>query len=1125
MAALFRFAYVMAIGRAVSGWRLEMVLFGGTMLAVALMASGVIFSDLLSNAALRDFLARSEPDKVNFKVRSFSSREDAPDGEGRSAAFRARDNFIRQYVQEPFQPYLKNQSRMIETATFFFQGRPGLEVDRDSRPRGSVVHLTGLDGRIRVLEGQWPTGPGSSGEPVQIAVDTLGSQLLGMGVGDEMEIFPASSINDLPPIAVRIVAVFEVLDPSDAFWVGLSGAASRKDDLWTLVPLFASEEALLRQVLVSYPFIYTDTTWYFQPEPEQIAANEIVEVQRLLAQIEHTVTAGLMNASYSIRLDNLLHDFEQELLLAQLPLLLMLFLVVAILTYYLALIAGLIVRSRMAEISLLKSRGATAVQIAILGLGEGLLVATPAVIAGPYLALGLIKFLGFVFFRLSGASDEAASVAVGISFPAFLLGMAGGVLAVLVFTVATLVASRQGGVEARQASSRPSTANILHRYYLDVALLALIGLVWWQLQSRGAFLVQSLGSRELSIDYSLLLGPVLGLVAAGLIVLRAFPAATAVLAKLAGPVAPAWLLHVLRHLSRDPLTPAMLIVLVMLATTLGVMGSSLSATLERGQRDQALYEAGADLRIRHTSPDETAGVAATVDGLEGIEAATDVYRTSAFITNSGFSTSGTLLAVQADTIGDTALLREDFADDLSAADLSSLLEPGEQVAGSTNGPDGILLPPDATALTLWARPGGTSPFLEVWTRLEDARGRILDAQMGELNRAGWTSLSLPLSEERLRGIQFLRGQQQPDLRPPYRLMSFSVRSRFSDTEGSAVFFGRVNATTPGGESVIHDFVSIEGWHALEDFRKPGLHSLESSESGAEGEFAATSRYSFGAGGAGQTGVRAGSPEEPIPALASSQFLEVADARIGDTVIVGMSNYSILLEVAGELNFFPTLDPQEKPFAVVDLSRFFQSAIRHSPRPPTGPNEVWISGEGGAVNAEAVSSAFGDAGVSIRSMHDAPSIVASRVDRPLANAGWGGLLVLLFLAITIATASGLLLFSRLDARERQTEFALLRTLGISRVQMRSILWAGLFIIVACGIGLGTLLGWLIGASLLPLMEVAEAGKRITPSLVFTADWQRLLVSYVILGVITLFCGLWLTWLTGRLRLHQVLRLGE
>ena len=46
MMAIIRFAYVMAVRRAVAGWRLEAVLFGGILLAVALMAGGVIFSIL-----------------------------------------------------------------------------------------------------------------------------------------------------------------------------------------------------------------------------------------------------------------------------------------------------------------------------------------------------------------------------------------------------------------------------------------------------------------------------------------------------------------------------------------------------------------------------------------------------------------------------------------------------------------------------------------------------------------------------------------------------------------------------------------------------------------------------------------------------------------------------------------------------------------------------------------------------------------------------------------------------------------------------------------------------------------------------------------------------------------------
>ncbi len=1128
MASLLIFAYVMAVRRAVSGWRLEAVLFGGILLAVALMASGVVFSGLLSNAALREEMSRAAPEKANFLVRSFSSRDDPPDTQGRRQAFQARNEFIETRVVEPFRPYLKEHSRYLETATFFFQGRPHLELDRDTRPRGPIVHLTGLRERIRVLEGQWPEGPGTPGQPIDVAVDELGAALLQLGVGEVMEVFPATSFPDSPASAVRIAAIFEVVDPSEEFWYGLSSASSRKDDRWTLVPLFADEDALIEQVLGTYPSLYSDTTWYFFSDRQNMKADDVEEMQGILAQIERSVSIGLKNSSYSIYLDNLLRDFEEKLLLARLPLLLMLFLVTGILVYYLALVAGLIVRSRSGEIAMLKSRGATVWQLGILGLGEGLLLAVPAVIAGPFLALGAVKLLGVIFFKFSGASGSLSGTPAEISLSAFLLGLAGGGLAVLVFTVATLAASRRVSIEARQSGARPPTTSLLHRYYLDVALLALIGLVWWQLQSRGAFLVQSLGSRELTIDYSLLLGPALGLVAAGLIVLRLFPWAAAALAQLAGPVGPTWLVHVLRHLSRDPMTPALLIVLVMLATALGVMGSAFSATLERGQRERALYEAGADLRLHYGGWEHADGLAANLDGLKGVAgvaAAADGFRSPGYLTTTGFSTSGTLLAVDADAIAEVAWFRDDFADGRSLDDLAQTLKHGSSVRSPALDADGIPLPPDATALALWARPGGSALRVSIWARLRDSEGQIADAWVGNLDDTQWSRLLLDLTGEAQSNNRIQESPLGADPKPPYDLLSLSTRSQFRENDGGAVFLGRVDAITPSGVTLVHDFRSTEGWTVVEDFRKPGLYSLETSRSAAEGEFDVTGRFSWAPGGLGMIGIRAGGSDEPLPALVSSEFLKVTDAEVGDIVILGMSAYALLLEVAAEVDFFPTLNPGDSPFAVVDLSRFTQAAIRYNPRLPRGSNELWVSGGGAPVAAGPVSEALQEEGVTVRKVLDAPTMVALQVEQPLVNAGWGALLVLLFLAVALASASGLLLFSHLDARERQTEYALLRTLGISRGQMQKIVWASLFLMVLCGVGLGTLLGWLLGSSLLPLMEVVEEGASITPSLVFTTDWQRLLVSYVILAGVTGFCGLWLTWLTGKLQLHQVLRMGE
>ena len=50
MIALARLGYIIAVRRIISAWWLELVLFAGILLAVSLLASGVIFSDMLAEA-------------------------------------------------------------------------------------------------------------------------------------------------------------------------------------------------------------------------------------------------------------------------------------------------------------------------------------------------------------------------------------------------------------------------------------------------------------------------------------------------------------------------------------------------------------------------------------------------------------------------------------------------------------------------------------------------------------------------------------------------------------------------------------------------------------------------------------------------------------------------------------------------------------------------------------------------------------------------------------------------------------------------------------------------------------------------------------------------------------------
>ncbi len=71
--SLLRLSYVIAVRRTISNWRLEMVLFLGIVLAVTLMSSGIIFSDLLAEAALGHALSQATPEDANFRVRITSN--------------------------------------------------------------------------------------------------------------------------------------------------------------------------------------------------------------------------------------------------------------------------------------------------------------------------------------------------------------------------------------------------------------------------------------------------------------------------------------------------------------------------------------------------------------------------------------------------------------------------------------------------------------------------------------------------------------------------------------------------------------------------------------------------------------------------------------------------------------------------------------------------------------------------------------------------------------------------------------------------------------------------------------------------------------------------------------------
>ena len=1123
--SFLQLAYVIARRRIAAAWQLELVLFLGILLSVALLAGSVVFSDLLAEAALRRALQEAPAQEANLWVRIYQNLEEPGIAERRDSVYQSAKDFVEGEVSSVFRPYLEDEARLLETATFFFGGHSRFDLPPDSRPRGRVQFMTGLfdEKRSRLTAGRWPGEPsGQAGQPLEVAIEVSGAQSVALAVGDELEMLPASGSFEGKPYPVRIVGLFERVNPEDDFWYGRDNNFAHHNGQWPTVPLFTTERAVLEQVAGAYPGVYSNATWIFDLNRQGIRAGQVSEVQDSIRSVRRNIYANLDNSTVGIKLDELLARYSEQLVLSRIPLFLMVFLVVGILAYYLALVSALTVRHRSGEIAMLKSRGATTAQIGLMVLVEGLLLAIPAVVVGTLLAPAAAGALGSLFFDVAGYRGLAS-----LSYRAWLLGAGGALLAVAVLTLSTLAAARQGIVEFRQAGARPARSPLLHRYYLDFLLLALIGLLWWQIRSREAFLLRPVGGQGLELDFTLLLGPTLGLLALGLIVLRFFPLVVALLARLMEPVGPAWLTLGLRRVGRDPIIPGSLVTLLMLATALGVIGSAFGATLERSQQDRARYQVGADLRVRHDGdriPVASLGLADRQSATGERPLAAEATRVSGNLLTRGFSSARlTVLAVDTDNFADVAWFRPDFAGGQALGRLMAELKPP---AGEAAAAGGVELPPEATGLAVWANPGQPGASLALRARLRDSAGYYFDAWLGEPEGRGWQRLSgdlVPATGRR-------EATPPPNLRPPFTLVNLQVASRFGFNEPGVLFLDQLSAVTPGGERTLADFQTLQGWQVVEDYARPGLYALESSQGVSREEGRRSAAFSWAPGGTGLRGIRPGPADAPVPVLVSPRVLELADARPGDLLKMSVANFAFPIRVAAVADYFPTLDPREQPFVVLDLATLNFQANRHSRRVGSGPNEVWAAaGEDNGGDSGAALSQLADAlarrGLEGEEVHRLDAEIRQRVERPLANASWGGLLALMFLALTLASTSGVALFCYIDTGERRTEFALLRTLGSSAGQVNGMVWFNLLLMVACGVGLGVWAGQQIGAALLPALEVSEGGMRVTPPMTLQTNWPTLAVTFLALAVVTAGNVVWLAWFTARLEVQRVLRAGE
>ena len=1128
--SLLNLGYVLTIRRIYSNWLIELVLFLGILLGVTLLCSGVVFSNVLAEAALRTTLTNITKEQANILVRVFNDL-DEPNLSGRTPRYENSVNFVDQQISMKLAPYVSRIGRHLQTATFFFKGHTHLELENELRPRGQIQHMTDLreDGLTELTSGRWPQTLSNFSQSgvrnhIEVVIDQKGSLLLELGIGDSMKIFPASRIDHTESMEIEIVGIFRRIDPMNDIWYGREKDFSYQDKRWTFIPLFTTESGITEQIASTYPGIYSNVTWAYQLDRHNIKASQVSMIQDVIREIKYYLSSQLENSSITVKLNRVLDAYSEQLLLARIPVLLMIFLVCGILIYYLALTASLIVRTRSSEIAVIKSRGATTLQIGILALIEGIFLAIPALIIGIFLAPIVGRSLGRLLFGF-----QAESIPITVTPEAIVVGTAGALLSVLVLTGSTIIGARHGIIEFRQAGARPPVAPLLHRYYIDFLLLGILLLLWLQIGTGGDFITTDITTGEPRLDYTLLLGPAIGLLAFGLIILRLFPIAAIFIARVLEPISSAWLIQGLRHVSRDPILPGTLIVLLTLATALGIIGSAFSSTLDQSQQDRAMYEVGTDFRIEHDGdrfPTGNLGLSDLYAEQTSIAGSSEALRVTGHLLTRSFNTGRmSVLAIDTDNFSNAAWYRPDFAQDIDLSELMSDINPRDlNTTPLLNSSQGIKLPQDATFLGAWLQPGMSDARLVLSARLIDSNGTYLDTSFGNLENPGWQLLQAPLYPENENDIRGSTSSKL-DVTPPLTLLSLQLTSLSGVEEPGIIFFDQLRAIGPSGDQIVVPTQDFLNWQVIEDYSAPGLNALENNLTITREGNTNSAAFSWSASGIGTKGIRPGPIEEAIPVIISPSISKDAQIGIGDQLSLGLSSYSIPIKVTHIADYFPTLDPRNQPFIVLDQSAYVHYSNIHSSRIIGGPNEFWVRLQPSeSVNTD-FEPIFDSKKLRIKRIYSGEEVIKDRTEQPLNSAGWGGLLIIMFLTLLMASCSGMILFAYVNTRERLTEYALLRTLGSSRTQINAIVWFNLLLVIGIGAVIGTLVGHQIGVLLLPVLEISENGLRVTPPMIFQINWSILSLAYLVMGIVFVCSGIWLSWFTKKLEIQRVLRAGE
>lgn len=553
-------------------------------------------------------------------------------------------------------------------------------VDPNFNRQGDIAALEFMEDKIRLIDGRMP----DANQPVDGVYEVLITQ---PAIFDLRLTLNETFVMDIPfmdhTVMVKPVGVIERIDPSDLYWNGIP--ANRYNRSF-LVPFSVFEEAFRQDKTWQIQSIY----YHYVFDYQQFKLPDVDPFLEAYAGIQDSLSRLSYHTRYTAYMMDTLGEYEEREKQLRMLLWSMNVPVLIMLAFYLYMVANLIMERQKNEIAVLRSRGASRLQIMVSFFIEGLILSAIALAIGPFASLVLTRMLGASNGFLEFVNRAALEVHLDKSV--YIYGLYTLAAAMLMMLIPGFFATRTTIVGHKQKMARKQGMSLLHKTFLDVILLvlAVYGLRNFK-QRMETLATVGLDTNAFSVDPLFFLVPTLFTVGLGLFALRLYPFLIRLIYWAGRKWWPPSLYSTLIQVGRSGTQYQFLMLFLILTVATGLFSASAARTMNQNEEDKIIYRYGSDIimqtfwrndapppaspppgggpapevqsspiqRIQYLEPDYNS----IVNGLPGVEEAAKVFvKPDASVSGNKFSTEALLMAIDTDDFGRTVRFKNGLLD-------------------------------------------------------------------------------------------------------------------------------------------------------------------------------------------------------------------------------------------------------------------------------------------------------------------------------------------------------------------------------------------------------------------------------------------------------------------------------